>query len=104
MVRCASPGGDSHAGRTETSLMLHLAPELVAVDRALAGETRPWAEVADRIVAAGVIAVSPNGVLGDPAGATAEEGARLLGEMIEAALLSLPPSQISDRTGGKPRS
>lgn len=89
MVRCAAPGGDSHAGRTETSLMLHLAADLVRVGNAEAGETRPWSEVADHIVEAGVLAVSSNGVLGDPAGATAAEGARLLTGMIEAAVVRL---------------
>jgi len=100
MVRCAVSGGDAHAGRTESSLMLHLAPHLVRIERAEAGETRPWSELAERIVSGGVVAVSPNGVLGDPAGATAEEGARLLDEMVRNALdqlrdtASLPPPEI----------
>lgn len=89
MVRCSVPGGDSHAGRTETSLLLHLAPGLVRAGLATAGETRPWSEVADRIVEGGVIAVSPNGVLGDPTGASAEEGARLLAAMVTAGLEQL---------------
>ncbi|HWL45901.1 MAG TPA: mycofactocin biosynthesis peptidyl-dipeptidase MftE [Ilumatobacter sp.] len=67
------PGGDLHAGRTETSLMLHLAPELVRLDLAVAGPRPPLAE----LVAHGVRALSPSGVLGDPDGATANEGATL---------------------------
>src|SRR5690606_31407119 len=79
VLRCSFPGpmADAHAGRTETSVMLAVAPELVRVDRAEAGNLAPWSELADEIVAGGVVAVSPNGVLGDPTGATAEEGRRL---------------------------
>lgn len=72
------PGGDAHAGRTETSLLLHLAPHVVRLERAAAGNTAPMPQLWERMRAGGVAAVSPNGVLGDPAGASAEEGARLL--------------------------
>jgi mycofactocin system creatininase family protein len=72
------PGGDAHAGRTETSLMLALQPERVRSDLAAAGATAPLAELIDDIRASGVRAVSANGVLGDPAGASAAEGEALL--------------------------
>jgi creatinine amidohydrolase len=72
------PGGDAHAGRTETSLMLALDPGTVRRAEATAGDTRPLAELLPRLRADGVAAVSPNGVLGDPAGASAEEGAALV--------------------------
>jgi mycofactocin system creatininase family protein len=75
---CAVPGGDAHAGRTETSLMLHVEPEVPERRRAQAGVTTPLAELLPRLRAEGVRAVSPTGVLGDPAGATAAEGAALL--------------------------
>lgn len=85
---CA-PGPDSapdaHAGRTETSILLHLAPDRVRLDRAAAGAVAPIGELLPRLRAEGVAAVSPSGVLGDPTGASAEEGARLLGEMIAHA-------------------
>ncbi|MGQ4616134.1 mycofactocin biosynthesis peptidyl-dipeptidase MftE [Nocardia sp. R7R-8] len=70
--------GDPHAGRSETALQLALAPERVRVDRAVAGDTRPLAELLPLLRSGGVRSVSPNGVLGDPAGATAAEGAALL--------------------------
>jgi mycofactocin precursor peptide peptidase len=73
---------DAHAGRTETSLMLALAPAEVVMAAAAAGETRPVAEIMPLLRARGVRAVSPNGVLGDPAGASAAEGARLLGLLV----------------------
>jgi mycofactocin precursor peptide peptidase len=74
----APQNGDAHAGRTETSLLLHLDPGAVRGERAEPGETRPIAELIGRLRAEGVRSVSPNGVLGDPAGATAAEGRRLL--------------------------
>lgn len=75
---CAVPGADAHAGRTETSLMLHVEPGAVRVDRAVPGVTTPIGELLPRLRAEGVRGVSPTGVLGDPAGAAAEEGVALL--------------------------
>jgi mycofactocin system creatininase family protein len=69
--------GDAHAGRIETSLMLALAPELVGPAR-VAGNVTPLVELMPRLRSDGVRAVSPNGVLGDPSGASAEEGRSLL--------------------------
>ncbi len=66
--------GDPHAGRTETSLMLAIAPDVVRFDRRQAG---PTPTIAD-LVRHGVRRLSPNGVLGDPEGATAEEGRHIL--------------------------
>ncbi len=77
-VPCGVAGGDAHAGRTETSLMLHVEPGVVHEARAEAGATAPIAELLPRLRAEGVRAVSPNGVLGDPAGASAAEGSALL--------------------------
>jgi len=76
-------GGDAHAGRTETSLLLALRPDLVRLDRAAAGETAPLSVIGGRLRAGGVRAVSPNGVLGDPAGSSAAEGASLLRILVD---------------------
>jgi mycofactocin precursor peptide peptidase len=70
--------GDAHAGRTETSLQLALAPARVRLDRAEAGDPRPIADLLPLLRVSSVRAVSPNGVLGDPAGASAAEGEALL--------------------------
>ena len=78
-------GGGAHAGRTETSLLLHLAPDLVRGEDAEVGDTRPLAELLPDLVVHGVRRVSPNGVLGDPTGATATEGALLFEQMVQAA-------------------
>jgi creatinine amidohydrolase len=83
-VACATEDVDLHAGRTETSLLLHLCPEQVRVDLAEAGDGRPLAEILPTLRSGGVAAVSPNGVLGDPTGATATEGAAVLATMVYA--------------------
>jgi creatinine amidohydrolase len=80
---CAVPGADAHAGRTETSLMLHVEPEGVVGQRAVAGDSTPIVDLLPRLRADGVRAVSPTGVLGDPAGATAEEGAAILADLAQ---------------------
>jgi creatinine amidohydrolase len=82
-VPCAAPCGDAHAGQTETSVMLHLAPQLVDLSRAVAGNREPLHRLLPALVAGGVAAVSASGVLGDPHGATAESGAVLFAAMVD---------------------
>jgi mycofactocin system creatininase family protein len=79
-VRAWQPpwSGDAHAGRLETSLMLAIAPERVVLENASAGVDAAIDELMPRLLADGVRAVSPNGVLGDPTGASAAEGRALL--------------------------
>jgi creatinine amidohydrolase len=74
--------GDAHAGRAETSLQLALAPDAVRLDRAEAGNTTPIAELMPTLRATAVRGVSPNGVLGDPAGASAAEGAAMFADLL----------------------
>lgn len=81
-VPCATEEVDLHAGFTETSLMLHLRPGSVRLDRAEVGSTAPLSEILPSMLAGGVAAVSANGVLGDPAGASAAEGERVLKAMV----------------------
>jgi mycofactocin precursor peptide peptidase len=75
--------GDAHAGRTETSLLLALAPSVVRLDDAEPGATAPLAELLPTLRAGGVRAVAPNGVLGDPTGASAAEGVDVLRSLTE---------------------
>jgi len=79
-ARAWSPAarGDAHAGRVETSLMLALAPDRVRLERAAAGNVEPVERLLPQLRREGVRAVSPNGVLGDPEGASAAEGEQLL--------------------------
>jgi len=76
--------GDAHAGRTETSVQLALDPRRVRVAASAAGQTDPVAGLMPALLAGGVRAVSPNGVLGDPAGASAAEGRKLLDAAADA--------------------
>jgi creatinine amidohydrolase len=93
---CAVPGGDAHAGRTETSLMLHVEPGAVRADRSVPGATAPLAELLPRLRAEGVRAASPNGVLGDPAGAGPEEGAVLLAGLADRLVAAAGAWRVDD--------
>lgn len=97
------PGGDSHAGRTETSILLHTDPGCVRTDRIEAGSTRRWREIGATVMEQGLAAVTPNGVLGDPRGASAEEGAvifdRLVDDLCTAASEWFPRLIRSDPPG-----
>jgi creatinine amidohydrolase len=75
---------DAHAGHTETSLLLALAPDLVQFDRAEVGNTQPLAELASRLTADGVAVVAPNGILGDPRAASADHGRRLFVHLVDS--------------------
>jgi creatinine amidohydrolase len=66
------PGGDSHAGRTETSMMLHLDPAAVR-----------WREIGETVMAEGLAAVTANGILGDPTDADASHGAEVLAALAD---------------------
>lgn len=90
--------GDAHAGFSETSLMLHLRPHAVRLERAEPGNTTPIERLLPRLVADGVAAVSVNGVLGDPTGASAAEGARLFAQMAADVTRSIESWQ-PDGTG-----
>lgn len=82
-VTCATENVDLHAGRTETSLMLHLRPDSVRLDRAEPGDMRTLRKILPAMIAGGVGAVSANGVLGDPRDASSSEGAAHLTSMVE---------------------
>ena len=92
----AVPGGDAHAGRAETSMLLAIDPTLVRLDRAAAGNVTPVAELIGELRSGGVAAVSANGVLGDPTGATADEGRRVLDSLVDR----LVDTVLGDRTPG----
>ncbi len=104
-------GGDAHAGRTETSLMLAVAPDRVRLDAAAPGDTRPLDELLPLLRAGGVGSVSANGVLGDPTGASAGEGRRLLAAAAAelaaaargAARPAVPPTPEPSGTGSEAR-
>jgi creatinine amidohydrolase len=71
-------GADMHAGHTETSLMLHRAPDTVRMDLAEVGAVGDSEMLIERMRAGGIKEVSSNGVVGDPTNATAAHGATML--------------------------
>ncbi|MFF9277876.1 mycofactocin biosynthesis peptidyl-dipeptidase MftE [Streptomyces griseosporeus] len=92
---CLPPGSDAHAGHTETSMMLRLRSSAVRRERAVAGPTDPVHLLMDRLVTESVRGVSPSGVLGDPAGARASEGERLVDGMADRLAADIRAWQVS---------
>jgi mycofactocin system creatininase family protein len=74
--------GDAHAGRTETSVMLALDAGRVGPSRE-AGATDSLVDLLPKLRRGGLRSVTGNGVLGDPQGASVEEGAALLGAALD---------------------
>lgn len=72
-------GGDPHAGVTETSIMLAIAPDQVRLDALARGPVPTMAELRSR----GVLALSPNGVLGDPTDADAARGRAIVERLVD---------------------
>lgn len=87
---------DLHANRAETSLLLHLAPEFVHLDRLKEADDPD--RTTNSIFSYPVAQTSLNGVTGQPSAATAHEGAALfqqigeaLAEIVERAKTDEPP-------------
>ncbi|EMA44834.1 creatininase family protein [Halococcus saccharolyticus] len=83
-IRESEIGGMAHAGEFETSLMLHLRPELVHDDREGTYQEEPYDRSQQDLFVGGPLSVyrpfedySPSGAIGDPTLATAEKGARI---------------------------
>ena len=73
------PEGDPHAGHTETSLMLALAPDQVRFEAATSGPVPTIAE----LIRHGVRPLSATGVLGDPTRANAADGVELFRQLAD---------------------
>ncbi|CAM3838350.1 mycofactocin biosynthesis peptidyl-dipeptidase MftE [Tsukamurella ocularis] len=93
---CVFPGGDAHAGETETSVLLAEEPAAVRADRIAPGETAPIGVLIDRLRTEGVAAITPTGVLGDPTTATAERGAALLDGAVDRLVGALGRWTVGD--------
>lgn len=75
-----------HADLAETSIMLAMHPELVRQELAEAGHIatdEERAELVERMIRDGFKAVTPNGILGDARGATAEMGEKMVGSLAD---------------------
>lgn len=87
----------AHAGEWETSMVLALEPDLVHLERGEAGYLGPLVPVFDQINREGMESVTPNGVLGDPAKASASHGDAYLARMAEL-LVEHVRSVVDDRS------
>jgi mycofactocin precursor peptide peptidase len=81
--RLTGSSHDTHAGRIETSLMLHLAPHLVRTELAEIGNVQSISDLEPWLRRGGVKLVSANGVLGDPRSATPELGEELFMSFVD---------------------
>jgi len=70
-----------HAEVLETSMMLHLHPELVRMERAASGFTGE--STLEEVLRRGMRSLTPNGILGDPVGSTSEMGAAVLDAIVD---------------------
>lgn len=98
---CVFPGADAHAGHTETSILLHLSPDLVRGNALEQGNDSPITELIGALREGGVAAVSANGVLGDPRGSTAAHGAKLVTDAVRELVRALRDWTVDD--GGRLR-
>jgi creatinine amidohydrolase/Fe(II)-dependent formamide hydrolase-like protein len=83
----------AHAGENETSMMLALEPDLVRADRFACGYLGPLGDSEfQTIIEKGMTALTANGVLGDPRGATAEKGEVYLERLAEMLAAAVAPT------------
>lgn len=73
----------AHAGEFETSIMLTVRPDLVAIDQAQPGYVGDQLSIAPLVFEKGFKAVTENGVLGDPRDASADNGEAYLAAMTD---------------------
>lgn len=77
----------AHAGEWETSIMLHLTPDLVRMDRAVEGYVGDIGAAVDHVLTGGSLQeIAPTGILGDPRRAAAERGEPYLASLTAMAL------------------
>lgn len=81
--------GGLHGGEWETAMMLVIAPELVAMDRAVAGYTGDPEQAIAGLFVAGVDSVSETGVIGDPTQASAAHGEAYWQRAVDAVIAAI---------------
>jgi creatinine amidohydrolase len=81
--------GGVHAGEWETSMLMAIHPDLVHLERGEPGYTGDPQAAIGAIFGGGVQTVAENGVIGDPARASAEHGARYWEEVFAITLSEL---------------
>ena len=78
-----SDRGGLHGGEWETSMMLALRPELVQMERAVAGYTGDLESGLRTFFDEGAHALSETGVIGDPGPASAENGRKYVQRLVD---------------------
>ena len=86
VVHLAVDGMDAHAGTAETSMMLYLDPSRVRLPLMQPGNLSPARDLMQQLRTDGLRSASPNGVLGDPTAANAEQGRRWVAALTTKAL------------------
>ena len=80
----------AHACCFETSIMLHIAPQLVNMDKAVRGYmSTDTAEGAKKLLEGGVKALTPTGILGDASCSTAEMGKAYFDMLVDRTLAAI---------------
>lgn len=89
-IRDSDVGGMAHGGEFETSLLLHLYPELVCEERDGTPLDEPYDRTRSDLLVGGALSVyrsfdehSDSGAIGDPELATAEKGEELFDGVVE---------------------
>lgn len=81
--------GGLHAGEWETSLLMAVEPQLVHLERGAPGFTGDLDEALSAIFDSGVHHIAENGVIGDPASASAEHGERYWTAAVDLVLAAI---------------
>jgi creatinine amidohydrolase len=81
--------GGLHGGEWETSLLMAVEPQLVHLDRGEPGFTGDLESALGAIFDAGVHVIAENGVIGDPAAASAEHGDRYWAAAVDLVLAAI---------------
>jgi creatinine amidohydrolase len=81
--------GGIHAGEWETSMLMAIHPDLVHAERGEPGYTGDPEGAIGAIFGSGVHTVAENGVIGDPARASAEHGVRYWEEVLRVTLAAV---------------
>jgi creatinine amidohydrolase len=84
-----SEEGGLHAGEWETSMMLAVRPDLVHMDRAVAGYKGDLESGLTRFLGEGIHVLTDTGVFGDPGRASAQHGRRYLERVVELAVAQI---------------
>jgi creatinine amidohydrolase len=81
--------GGLHAGEWETSMLMSVRPDLVRLDRAEPGYTGDLDAALSALFVKGVDAISANGVLGDPAMSSSDNGAAYWARAIDIVMAQI---------------